>query len=206
MNRRDFLKGVGAVAVPAAMLPPGFSPLHALTRQLTAADAVPISAVVYDERYPDCRTFADALIHCGAVPFPIAGDSARLWYGPLGAHLSRHPGRVAGLGTYADFTVCAFCGREQNLTLLFQGAHDARNAPPLLHRLRAPDADRQIAAALYRSQTSWPESLANALLRIPTRGESASLLDFTAISSAAPSLSSGHPGYLASWLLAPANG
>lgn len=206
MNRRDFLKGAGAIAVPAAILAPAFSPLDTLARQLTGLDPLPISAVVYDDRYADCRTFADVLVRSGAAPFPLASDSARLWYGPLAAHLSRHPGRVAGLATYADFTICVSCGREQNLAMLFEGAHDARNAPRLLHRLRVPAAQHQVAEALSHSQISWPESLADALLRIPSRGESASLLDFTAISPAAPLPSSDHPGYLASWLLAPANG
>jgi hypothetical protein len=205
MNRRDFLKGAGAIAVPAAVLGPALLPLVTPARHGAARDPAAVSVVVYDERYVACRTFAEALAGSGAAPFPLTGDSARLWYGPLGAHLSHDPGRVAGMGTYADFGVSVSCARERDLGLVFEGTHDARNAPRLVHRFRASGAQRQVAEALSCSRISWPESLADALLRIPSRGESAGLVDFTAISPAATSPSSNHPGYLVSWLLVPAN-
>jgi TAT (twin-arginine translocation) pathway signal sequence len=199
MNRRDFLKGAGAAAiVPAAIRGVlwGSGPVTA-----TASPVIPpISAVVYDERYADCRIFADALVRHGAVAFEANADSAQLWYGLLRAHLAQHPGRVAGLTTYADFSVSQACGRELNLATLYEGAHDARRSrTKLTHRLRAVDDAREIADAMPSADAPWPESLANALCQLPSTRDAALRNVGTATTPRSPD----HPGYLASWLLSP---
>jgi hypothetical protein len=156
---------------------------------------------VFDERYPDCRLFADALAGQGAIAFPANADSAQLWYGSLRAHLAQHPGRIAGLTTYADFTVSQACGRELNLATIYEGAHDARRSRSnLAHRIRVKGNAADIAAAIARPDAPWAESLAAALLRIPLP------LDTSAPPSnlaAKTEVSAGYPGYLTSWLLAP---
>jgi hypothetical protein len=199
MNRRDFLKGAGAAAIVPAAIPGaiwGSSPVPA-----TAAPVFPpISAVVFDERYADCKIFADAFVRRGAVAYAANADSAQLWYGSLRAHLAQFPGRVAGLTTYADFSVSQACGRELNLATLYEGTHDARRSRTnLTHRLRAVDDAREIAAAMPGADAPWAESLANALCRLPsTRG--AALRN---LATATTPRSPDHPGYLASWLLGP---
>ncbi len=207
MNRRDFLKGAGAAAIVPAAIPGAIwstSPAstNAPSEAATSPILPPITAVVYDERYADCTLFADALIRQGAVAFPANGDSAQLWYGSLRAHLSRHPGRVAGLTTYADFSVSQGCGRELSLVTLYEGAHDARaSMSALTHRVRVRGDESEIAAAFTSSSLPWPESLANALCRLPTARTSA----LRSIATATTQRSPNHPGYLASWLLAPGN-
>jgi hypothetical protein len=198
MNRRDFLKGASAAAIVPATIPGaiwGSGPVAA-----TASPVLPpISAVVYDERYADCRLFADALVRHGAVAFGANADSAQLWYGSLRAHLAKHPGRVAGLTTYADFSVSQVCGRELNLATLFEGTHDARRSKTnLTHRLRAIDDAREIAA-MPGADAPWSESLANALCRLPSTRDAALRNAATATTPRSP----GNPGYLASWLLGP---
>src|SRR5271170_2462866 len=171
MNRRDFLKGAGAAAIVPTAIPGaiwGSTPPAANAAPESAASIVlpPITAVVYDERYADCKLFADALVRHGAVAFPADADSAQLWYGSLRAHLARRPGRVAGLTTYADFSVSQSCGREQNLATLYEGAHDGRRSRTnLTHRLRVAGDARVIAAAMPGADVPWAESLANALSR-----------------------------------------
>ena len=207
MNRRDFLKGAGAVAIVPAAIPGAIwrtRPAYANVASEAAASPIlsPITAVVYDERYADCRLFADALIRQGAVAFPANGDSAQLWYGSLRAHLSRHPGRVAGLTTYADFSVSQGCGRELGLAELYDGAHDARGSrSALTHRVRVRGDESEIAAAFTNTSLPWPESLANALCRVPAAPASS----LRSIASATTPRSRNHPGYLASWLLSPRN-
>ena len=213
MNRRDFLKGAGAAAIVPAAIPGAiWGPSLSLLREPEGAaksvapesvaprQVTPISAVVYDERYADCRLFAAALVSQGAVAFPANADSAQLWYGSLRAHLARRPGRVAGLTTYADFTVSQACGRELNLATLYEGAHDARRSRSnLTHRLRVSGDAPDIAAAIARPDASWAESLANALCRFPSARDSA----VRHASTVPTPRAGGHPGYLASWLLAP---
>ncbi len=197
MNRRDFLKGAGAAAIVPAAIPGaiwGSSP----SATTVAPIVPPISAVVFDERYPDCKLFADALVRQGAVAFAANADSAQLWYGSLRAHLAQHPGRVAGLTTYADFSVSQSCGREQNLATLYEGAHDGRRSSTnLRHRLRAAGDAREIAAAMPGADAPWAESLANVLSRLPSTRDSALRIAATATTPRSP----GNPGYLASWLL-----
>ncbi len=205
MNRRDFLKGAGAAAIvpaaiPAAIWGPGPAAAAGASEPAASPILPPITAVVYDERYADCKLFADALIRQGAVAFPANGDSAQLWYGPLRAHLKQRAGRVAGLTTYSDFSVSQACGRELSLVTLFEGAHDARRSrTTLTHSLRVAGDETQIAASFANSALPWAESLANALCRVPATRDST----IGNLVTLATPRSRNHPGYLASWLLTP---
>jgi hypothetical protein len=205
MNRRDFLKGAGAAIVPAAIPAAMWGSASVTTgerAQEISRNIVPIVAVVYDERYADCKAFADALANRGAKPFATNADAVQLWYGPLGAHLAQHPGRVAGLTTYADFSASQACGRELNFAQLYEGEHDGRRSRThLAHRLRISSSDREIAAAF--ADVSWATQLAHALARLhaPVGAENGIAKSHSA--TATTPRSEGHPGYLNSWLLAP---
>ena len=205
MNRRDFLKRAGAVAIVPAAVPGGFwgsKPVAASVAPQQAASQVPrsITAVVYDERYTDCTLFAAALIRQGAAGFSTNGDSAQLWYGLLGAHVAQHSGCVAGLTTYADFSVSQACGRELNLAAVYEGAHDGRRLKTnLKHRIRATGGASEICNAFSGAELAWPESLADALSRVPESHGQA----IRNLATATTPRSADHPGYLASWLLVP---
>jgi hypothetical protein len=157
-----------------------------------------IKAVVYDERYGDCRSFADILVEHGATPFPVNGDCGRLWHGALREHLVGSRGSVAGLTTDSDFVVSRGCGREVGLGATYEGTHDCRASNCVTHRLQRGAYHHEIAGALGGDGASWAESLAQSLL-------GALAYDNAAILSASVSLktprSSDHPGYLTSWLL-----
>jgi hypothetical protein len=193
MNRRDLLKRAGATIIPAAILG---SRLPAMV-----ASGEPgisrIAAVVYDERYSDCRSFANILVQRGAAPFPVNGDCGRLWQGTLREHLVRNRGNVAGLTTDSDFVVSRAGGREVGLRLVYEGAHDSRGSSDVTHRLRTTAYQREIVAALGSDGASWAETLAQSLLRLPAH-DTAAL--FCAPVSLKTPCSSDHPGYLTSWL------
>ena len=155
-----------------------------------------IAAVVYDERYSDCRLFADILMRHGATPFSVSGDCGRLWHGTLREHLADNPGSVAGLTTDSDFVVSRACGRELGLRLAYEGAHDSRGSNDITHRLRSTAYQREIVAALG-SGASWAETLAQSLRRLPSH-DSAGI--FGAPVSLKTPRSSDYPGYLTSWL------
>jgi len=199
MNRRDFLKGAGAAIIPAAL--PGAvwtaAPVAAAAGVSQAAQAVvSITAVVFDERYPDCRKFADALEKRGAKAFATNQDAVQLWYGSLRAHLAEHPGRVAGLTTYADFSVSQSCGRELDLARIYEGEHDGRRSRvELAHRLNTVVHDERIVAAF--GGDSWATQLADALYCLPAPSIGAA----ARLATATTPRSIGHPGYLNSWLL-----
>ncbi len=192
MNRRDLLKRAGAAIIPAAILGSRL-PALGISRLGTSR----IKAVVYDERYSDCRSFADILVQHGATPFPVNGDCGRLWHGALREHLVGSRGSVAGLTTDSDFVVSRGCGRELGFGATYEGTHDCRGSNCVTHYLQS-DAYQQEIAALASEDASWAETLAQSLFRLPTHDRGAIFRD--PISLKTPS-SSDHPGYLTSWLL-----
>jgi hypothetical protein len=194
MNRRDLLKRAGAAIIPAAILGSRL-PAMGISQQPGISR---ILAVVYDERYSDCRLFADLLVRHGATPFPVNGDCGRLWHGALRAHLSGNRGSVAGLTTDSDFVVSRACGRELGFGVGYQGTHDCRRSNCVTHRLQSDAYHYEIAPTLGNDSVPWAESVARSLLCAPA--------DYDAAIFGAPVLlktsrSSDHPGYLTSWLL-----
>jgi hypothetical protein len=193
VNRRDLLKRAGAAIIPAAILGSRLPAMGASWAPGTS----PIAAVMYDERYSDCRSFADILVRRGATPFPVNGDCGRLWHGALREHLVGNRGNVAGLTTDSDFVVSRACGKELGLGLVYEGAHDSRGSSNLTHRLRSVAYQREIATAIGGDGASWAEALAQLLLRLPSCHSAAI---FGAPVSLKSPRSSDHPGYLTSWL------
>lgn len=194
MKRREFLKG--AAIAPAAVAASQWA--HA--RELLGNPNSRITAVVYDERYADCRIFAERLARQGAALFATGGDAVRVWYGPLRAHLAQGGGSVAGMTTDSDWGASRACGRELGLRTAYEGSHDCRVSHRMIHRLRGSGEEREVYAALLRDERPWSEAVAEALShpRLTERMLSAVAGggDVTTAKSA------GHPGYLTSWLLA----
>jgi hypothetical protein len=204
MRRREFLRSACAAIVPAAIPSLRWGPVSlgdgARSAQEKSRTFAPITAVVYDDRYADCKAFADALARRGARAFGTNADAAQLWYGPLRTHVAQNLGRIAGLTTYADFSVSQACGRELNFAQVYEGEHDGRRSRAnLAHRLRSRGDDREIAAAL--SGASWATQLADALSRTAIQAGDSRATPGSA--EANTPRSAGHPGYLSSWLLIP---
>jgi hypothetical protein len=199
MKRREFLKK--AAAVPAVV---------AASKWYTAAETLSrkpweITAVVYDERYADCRDFAKALERQGAMPFATLGDAASLWYGALRASLARSGGSVAGMATDSDWVVSRSCGREQGLEVAYEGSHDWRLSDRLIHRLGGDGLEWQVYFALLDAKIPWARSIASGLVRCSHR-DAVRIGSGVAIGKAngvVTRASTGHPGYLSSWLLVP---
>ncbi len=196
LDRRNFLKDAGTLAVSAALLGSSAS----ATTALGEANPSRITAVLYDERYTDCRGFADAFIRRGATPFGTRGDIASLWYGALRAHLARCGGSVAGLTPHSDLVVSQACGAELDLKPLYEGTHDCRASDALTHRLRIRGNDHEIVAAILHSNADWARPLADALGQAAWSNGSAR----SQSSAIRTSRSGDHPGFLSSWVLGPA--
>lgn len=193
MNRRDLLKRAGAAIIPAAILGSQLPWMVVSWKPRISR----IAAVVYDERYSDCRSFAGILVRHGATPFPVSGDCGRLWYGALRAHLAGNRGNVAGLTTDSDFVVSRACGRELGLGLVYEGAHDSRGSSNVTHRLRRTAYELEMVHALDSGGAFWAEALAQSLLRLPSHDGAAILSVLVSVKTAR---SFDHPGYLTSWL------
>jgi hypothetical protein len=190
MRRRDFLKGVAVVpaSVAAARWP-----------RVSGTQTLRISAVVYDERYADCRMFADLLERQGATPFPTSGDAVSVWYGALRNHMVLYGGSLAGITTDSDLTASRECARELGLRLVYEGSHDCRALGRLIHRLRGKGVEEEVYAELLRDDKPWPKAIADTLGRKELAVQVIQALAGTPL--VATHQSAGHPGYLTSWLL-----
>jgi hypothetical protein len=196
LNRRTFLKDAGALTVSAAVMAAGASAVASTA----ALDGLRIRAVLFDSRYSSCRGFADALVRKGAVAFDARSDVAGLWYGSLRDHVARYGGSVAGLTGYSDFVVSESMGRELRLSLRYEGSHDCRESRILTHRLRSFENAGEVESALRSADSDWAQALAHALARTPSAGSVRQCKSSVVYTSQLDD----HPGFLRSWLLAPA--
>ena len=196
MKRREFLKG--AAIVPASVAASRWS---AIAEKLGAGRSK-ITAVVYDERYADCRMFADSLVRRGAVAFPAGGDAVRVWYGVLRDHLSRFCGSVAGMTTDSDLSASRECGRELGMRIVYEGSHDGRVPGRLQHRLRGGSDSDRVYAALLRGDAPWAEAIARSLGRLALADDIVNAIAAEPIVTTR--VSDAFRGYLTSWQLAPA--
>jgi hypothetical protein len=90
MNKREFIKSAAAVAVVA---------------RLPTNTAV----VVYDERHPQARAFAQK---SGGRTLEIRGDAGRLWYDTLRNLEAR---QITGMTTHTDLLILRTLARAQGL-------------------------------------------------------------------------------------------
>src|SRR6516162_1451817 len=169
MRRRDFLKGIAVVPASAAAVQ--WSTVA--KRACSWARDLRISAVVYDERYADCRLFADVLAQQG--------------------------GSVGGMTTDSDLTVSRVCGKEEGLKLIYEGSHDCRTSNRLVHRLVGNGVEREVYAALLGDKTPWPHAIADALSRPLLAARFMNAVAGRPVITRPHSIA--HPVYLASWLL-----
>jgi hypothetical protein len=195
MKRRDFLRDTAiASAIVAA------SPLRSLEDSFDAGDHR-MAAVLYDERYADCRVFAETLAKRGVSTFSTRGDAGRIWYGTLRDDLMRFPGSVAGMTTDSDWGVSRGCGREAGFTVAYEGSHDFRMSGTISHSLRGCGLEGDVYSGILSGPNAWAESIANALSSRRTPKQILSGPRSPLITSL---WTNDRLGYLTSWLLRPA--
>ena len=102
VTKRDFVKAAAATIVIAA----------AASRVEGSSE---FDAVVYNEWFPQARTFADGLAAQGARVLPIAGDAGRLWYDTLRRLVSQGHRRIAGMTTHTDSLILETLARDSGL-------------------------------------------------------------------------------------------
>jgi hypothetical protein len=197
MKRRAFLEG--ALTLPAVV---AASEWFAVARVLSGKP-FKVTAVVYDERYTDCRAFAKALVGQGAMSFATLGDAGRVWYGALRGYLARTGGSVAGMATHSDWVISRACGREQGLRVAYEGSHDSRMPGRMNHRLGGSGREREVYRALLDPDLTWPEAVATGLLRSYARCEGRTGGAVEIAKAGAVPGAGQQPSYLTSWLLNP---
>lgn len=102
LSKRDFVKGAATVVIATAAS--------------KARLASKFDAVVFNEWFPQARTFADELAAQGALALPVAGDAGRLWYDTLRELVSQgRRGPIAGMTTHTDLLILETLARDTRL-------------------------------------------------------------------------------------------
>ena len=200
MNRRDFLKNAGARNRPRR------NSRRALECHSPAAGEIartvdpcvpPITAVIYDERYADCRAFRRALVRRSAPKrsrrskMPSSSGTARS--APIS---ERIPAAWQAWPPTPIFRRRWACGRELRSHHASKANTTAAARKQILtHRLRAAGDDSEIAAAVPGADAPWAESTRKSTrpLAESTRERVRSKSRATATTRRSP----GNPGYLA---------
>jgi len=159
MHRRNFVKSAAALAG-----------LAAVTHAAASANAAPIGAVIYDERYGDARRFADELARQGARRFTTRSNVARLWYERGSGNIVDDRSQIAGFTSYADLVVVQWIVSAWRFRVLYEGMHDARGSMTLRHRFTSTNGHAALGAALSVPGQDWPRALARALIRTELPG------------------------------------
>ena len=118
VNRRSVMK-LGAATVAGALVN-----LPALGRNVAQAPVHnALRRAVFDERFAECRAFADELNSAGVLTSAIRGDVARLWYHDLRVQLSKNPAPLAGLTDRPAVFCLEELARDVGMRVIFRADH-----------------------------------------------------------------------------------
>jgi hypothetical protein len=192
MNKRDFIKGSGALAAAASV-----NLIGSLEAVAGFAEKTRIAAAIFDERYGDARAFAAELGRAGAAQFQTNQDVGRLCYGALREYFARPGVQLAGLTPHSDVYVLQSFAAERRLKLLFEGLHDARRGSTLSHQLQLSERMAGTAGLLEQAGSRWSTALARVVAGTPFEGRATR----TERVATRTRRSRDNPGMLVSWVL-----
>jgi len=110
LTKRDFVKGAGATVVIAAV-----SSVTPPPAEAGYGAALPFDVAVYNEWFPQARTFAARLSEQGTRVLSVTGDAGRLWYDTLRVLVAQDHRRIAGLTTHTDLFILETLARDTQL-------------------------------------------------------------------------------------------
>jgi hypothetical protein len=124
------------------------------------AQADPLYAVIYDERFPQCAAFAARARSRGQRAEGLErGDVTRLWYDDLYHRWKQGPAAIAGLTAPGALFVLETFGNDAGLRLQFRAEH-RQQGDRVEHRLCGPDVMLRNALTLQSSGSHWGAHMA----------------------------------------------
>jgi len=136
LNKRDFVKQAVAAAVSVGVLLPGRSDAQA---RLAPARA-PFDVIVFNERFPEARSFAAAFEERRIRALPVNGDAGRLWYDTLRGLTAAGVRGIAGMTTHTDLLILETLARETGLKVRH------RDKPAAPYTTSSRSAPRQLVS------------------------------------------------------------
>ena len=108
-NRREFLQST--IAVSALPL------IGGVAAAPFGAEAAPLARVVFDERLPASRAFAERAAQSGIPAHAFKGDVTSLWFNDLHHRWVKQPEAIAGLTEPAALFCLAELARDYGMRL-----------------------------------------------------------------------------------------
>ena len=124
------------------------------------AEADPLYAVIYDERFPECTAFAARARSRGQRTEGLErGDVTRLWYDDLYHRWKQGPAAIAGLTAPGALFVLETFGNDAGLRLQFRAEH-RQQGDRVEHRLCGPGVMLRNALPLESRSSRWSAHMA----------------------------------------------
>lgn len=118
-NRREFLQ---TSAVVSAIALNGVLPANGAA--IGERPRVPLSWALYDDRYAEGRSFAEAASAQGIATRALDdGDITRFWYDELDVLWRREPAAIAGLTQFGPMLVIEQLAADRRMHLTLRGEH-----------------------------------------------------------------------------------
>lgn len=195
-SRREFLQmGVAALTLPISA--------HAALSQAPSIvesepAATPLYKIVFDERFPSSREFADEAERLGISTYGIKGDMTDLWYHDLYARWKKQPVAIAGMTAHGAIFCLERLAWDQRMRVVFRADHRFRAGGSIEHALSGPTSMLRRAATLS-NETNWATEMANLVTRCPENRSQSSLANVIGPTEK----HADDPEHLISWLIAP---
>jgi hypothetical protein len=196
-SRREFLQiGVAALALPISARG-GISPaISALTSE---PESVPLYKVVFDERFPASRRFAEEAKRLGAPVHGTKGDITDLWFNDLYARWKQGPAAIAGLTAHGPIFCLERIAWDQRMRVVFRADHRYRDDGSIEHVLSGPESMLREAARLKGEGAEWTSRMASLVTRCPESRSQTSQANVVATTVK----HTDDPDHLISWVIAP---
>ena len=196
-SRREFLQiGVAALALPMAAQG-GISP--AISALSGEPESEPLYKVVFDERFPASRRFADEAKSLGAPVHGMKGDITDLWFNDLYFRWKEGPVAIAGLTAHGPIFCLERIAWDQRMRVVFRADHRYRDDGSIEHALSGPESMLREAVRLKGDRDEWTSHIASLVTRCPVvrpQGSRANVVASTVKHA-------DDPDHLISWVIAP---
>jgi hypothetical protein len=194
-SRREFLQiGVAALALPIStrgVLAPALAGLE-------AEQSMPLYKVIYDERFPASRAFADEAARFGADVHAIKGDITDFWYRDLYYKWKESPVAIAGLTAHGPIFCLERLAWDQRMRVVFRADHRYREDGSIEHALSGPGNMLRQASDLKDAENEWTAGVANLVTHVPVNRMQSSQTNIVASTAK----HSDDPDHLISWVIA----
>jgi hypothetical protein len=173
-SRREFLQTGAAVSAFAMN---GLVARSAAATSAVAANAA-LHRAIYDDRYAECRLFAEAAARQGVASRAIAnGDVTDFWYRELDLLWRERPVAIAGSTQFGPLFVLEQLARERGLRVAMRVEHRPRAEGTIAHVISAPGETIRFAEQLRSAGLEWPALMAAVACRC--RDDASSLASVT---------------------------